>query len=88
MDETKTQNEHDDDNSHEMTCPICLLMKTLSATRKKHSTFFDHLVNAQIEVLHAFKSVIDQQISCLEEKKSRGEEGKKEVLWMQVGIDL
>ena len=77
MDETKTQNEHDDDNSHEMTCPICLLMKTLSATRKKHSAFFDHLMNAQIELLQAFKSVIDQQISCLEEKKSRTVEGKK-----------
>jgi len=51
MDETKTQNEHDDDNSHEMTCPICLLMKTLSATRKKHSAFFDHFMKAQLELI-------------------------------------
>jgi hypothetical protein len=77
MDETRMQNEHDEDASHEPACPICLLMKAVTATRKKHSAFFDHLMNAQIEVLQAFKCVIDQQISCLEEKKSRGEEGKK-----------
>jgi hypothetical protein len=77
MDESRTHKDHDEETSREPACPICLLMKAVTATRKKHGAFFDHLMNAQIEVLQAFKSVIDQQISCLEEKKSRGEEGKK-----------
>ena len=77
MDETRTQNPHDQESAQETACPFCLLMKTVSNTRKKHSGFFNHLMNAQIELLQAFKSVIDQQISCLEEKKSRTVEGKK-----------
>lgn len=77
MDETRTQNPHDQESAQETACPFCLLMKTVSKTRKKHSGFFNHLMNAQIELLQAFKSVIDQQISSLEEKRESAAEGKK-----------
>jgi hypothetical protein len=77
MDETRTKHDHDVETPHVRNCPICLLMKTVASTRQKHSGFFDHLMNAQIELLRAFKSVIDQQISCLEEERGGAAEGKK-----------
>lgn len=79
MNETKTQHENEGGTSQETACPACNLMKMVSATRRKHSAFFDHLINARMEVLRAFKYVIDQQLSCLEEKKGRREDGKKAV---------
>jgi hypothetical protein len=54
-----------------------MLMQTVASARRKHSAFFDHLMNAQLEVLQAFKSVIDQQISCLEQKRRTAEQGGK-----------
>jgi len=71
------QNEHDQDKCHEVACPFCLLMKTAAKSRKKHSAFFNHLMNAQIELLQAFKSVIDDQISSLEKKKDRMADTRK-----------
>jgi hypothetical protein len=77
MKESRTQTPPDEDELHEMACPFRLLMKTVSKTTRKHSAFFNHLMNAQIELLQAFKSVIDQQISCLEDKKKNMGDTKK-----------
>lgn len=80
MEETRSKHEHDEpseSSAHAMTCPICMLMKAVAGTRRKHSAFFEHMMTAQIEVLRAFKSVIDQQITCLEEKRGAAEQGRK-----------
>ena len=77
MNENRTQNPHEEAKTHEVTCPFCLLMKSAAKTRKKHSAFFDHLMNAQIELLQAFKSVVDEQISSLEKKKESMADAKK-----------
>lgn len=77
MEESRTQTPPEEDKFHEMPCPFCLLMKTVSKTTGKHSAFFNHLMNARIELLQAFKSVIDQRISCLEERKKRMADTKK-----------
>jgi hypothetical protein len=69
MEESTTQTPRDEDKHEEMACPFCLLMNTFAESKRKHRAFFQHLTNAQIELLQAFKSVIDQQITCLEDKK-------------------
>jgi hypothetical protein len=77
MEESRTQTPPDEDKHDEMACPFCLLMNTFAKSKRKHSAFFHHLTNAQIELLHAFKSVIDQQISSLEDKKNSGVDAKR-----------
>ena len=77
MEETEMQNEHDRDKCHEIACPFCLIMKTVSKTRKRHSAFFNHLMNAQIEMLQACRSVIDERISSIEKKKECMADTKK-----------
>jgi hypothetical protein len=47
------------------------------STKDKHNEFFTHIFNARIEVLQAFRSLIDQRISTLEKKKNSRPEGKK-----------
>jgi hypothetical protein len=77
MEENRTETMHDVDKHHEMACPICFLMNRFARTKRKHRAFFDHLANAQIEMLQAFKSVIDEQISSLEGKKQSEGDTKK-----------
>jgi hypothetical protein len=77
MEESRAHATPDEDKHDEMACPFCLVMNTLASSKRKHSAFFHHLTNAQIELLQAFKSVIDQQISDLEEKKKNMAETKK-----------
>ncbi len=47
-------------------CPLCALMGMVGHARRQHGTFFHHLGNAEIELLKAFKSLIDQRITTLE----------------------
>lgn len=74
MEETRAQDRHERGTAHELPCPFCLVMKRVSERRRRHSGFFNHLMNAQIELLQAFRSVIDDQISRLEERKRGGVE--------------
>jgi hypothetical protein len=77
MEESRAHATPDEDKHDEMACPFCLVMNTLARSKRKHSAFFHHLTNAQIELLQAFKSVIDQQISDLEDKKKNMADTKK-----------
>jgi len=77
MNESRTQNPREEDQPCEVICPFCLLTQALSKAKKKHSAFFDHLLNAHIELLQAFKSVVDEQISSLEKKRESGKVSKK-----------
>jgi hypothetical protein len=52
-------------------------MKALAGTKRKYSECYTHLLNAQIELLQAFKSFIDQQILSLESRKSAATDPRK-----------
>ncbi|MFP3870759.1 MAG: hypothetical protein ACLFVT_07795 [Syntrophobacteria bacterium] len=43
----------------------------MEETKKRHSDFFVHLHNAQIELLRAFRSVLDGKITSLEKQKKK-----------------
>jgi hypothetical protein len=53
------------------------MMKGLSEIRSRHGDFFKHLTNARIEVLQAFKSLIDQRITSLEQQRNSMGETRK-----------
>ena len=59
--------------SEQMTCccPFCLSSRILEEAKEEYSGFFTHLRQARIEVLRAFKTLIDQRISSLEEQKKK-----------------
>ena len=62
----KTSTEHDT-----CCCPFCLSRRMLEEAKEQHSGFFSHLRSARIEVLKAFRSLIDERISWLEENKKK-----------------
>ncbi len=66
-----------EDSQQDVCCPFCFLMKTVKESKLKQSEFCNHLYNAQIELLQAFRSLIDTRISALEKKKSSASGKKK-----------
>ncbi len=58
-------------------CPACLFIKALMERRTRYSDFFDHIHNARIEMLRAFKSLVDAEIASLEKRKAGHEEEKR-----------
>ncbi len=52
-------------------CPFCLSRKAMEDAKDHYSEFFAHLRKARIEVLRAFRTLIDERISALEEKKRK-----------------
>jgi len=64
-------------HAEECYCPFCTFARTAKRTRTRHSDFFDHLYNAQIELLKAFRSVVDGRIEYIEKKKAAGEQKEK-----------
>jgi len=78
MNESISGCNHDDGpRSEGEGCPFCRILRAVRSSKDKHNEFYTHISNAQIEVLQAFKSLIDRRISTLEEKKSSKPEGKK-----------
>ncbi len=77
MAEKKTQTETKQSEQHDMYCPFCFLMKTLKESKTKHHEFCQHIYNAQIELLQAFKTLIDTRISSLEKRKKEVTTPKK-----------
>ena len=61
----------------EDTCPACFLMRAMKARRTRYRGFFDHLYNAQIEMLQAFRSLVDARIAAIEKRKSSEENEKR-----------
>jgi hypothetical protein len=57
-------------------CPVCTFMKISKEGRQRTGGFLNHFLNAQIELLHAAKSLVDVGISALENRKSGDESGK------------
>ena len=70
-------NHNDGPQYDDESCPFCRFWRAVRSTKEKHNEFHTHIFNAQIEMLQAFKSLIDQRISTLEKRKSSKQEGKK-----------
>ena len=52
-------------------CPFCLSRKMMEDAKDHYSGFFTHLRKARIEVLSAFRTLIDERISALEQEKKK-----------------
>jgi hypothetical protein len=52
-------------------CPFCFGMRVFEERRKRHREFFVHLDKARIEILQAFRSLIDERIADLEKQKKK-----------------
>lgn len=55
-------------------CPYCIFMEKFSLGRKRNVAFWEHLDKAQIELLEAFRAVVDQKIDQLKERKHSSSE--------------
>jgi hypothetical protein len=63
---SKASTEHDT-----CCCPFCLSSRMMEEAKEQYSGFFTHLRQARIEVLRAFRTLIDERISSLEENKKK-----------------
>ena len=54
-------------------CPLCFIVGSLRQVTRQHHEFFDHLNNAQIEILQGFKLFIEQRLSALDQRKREAE---------------
>ena len=52
-------------------CPFCVSSRMWQERKEQYSGFFSHLRNARVEVLRAFKTLIDERISSLEQQKKK-----------------
>ena len=52
-------------------CPFCLSSRMMEEAKEQYSGFFTHLRQARIEVLRAFRTLIDERISSLEKNKRK-----------------
>jgi len=52
-------------------CPFCLSSRMIEEAKEQYSGFFSHLRKARIEVLRAFRTLIDERISSLQEHKKK-----------------
>jgi hypothetical protein len=57
-------------------CPVGRFFMDLQRASRKKSKFFEHLDLSRIEFLKAIRSLIDERIEGLEEKKSSRQEKK------------
>jgi len=52
-------------------CPFCLGRKFIEDQAERYGDFFSHLNKARIEVLLAFRSLLDQRIADLQRKERK-----------------
>ena len=79
MSETKRQEKGKAAKKHETCCcPFCLSSRMMKEAKEQYSGFFTHLRQARIEVLRAFRTLIDERISSLEENKKKATKIKVE----------
>ncbi|MBW1713218.1 MAG: hypothetical protein JRJ59_08755 [Deltaproteobacteria bacterium] len=69
---SKAKDEKADKDWTEIECPFCYFLRACQSRKKKHPQFFDHLQQAEAEVLKAVRSLIDERLeACQAEKNSR-----------------
>ncbi len=56
-------------------CLYCRFREKLTWKRKRNEEFWDHLNKAHIELLEAFRSVIDHEIQRMKKRKDKSSEG-------------
>jgi hypothetical protein len=56
-------------------CPYCRFMEKLTWKHKRNKELWDHLNKAHIELLEAFRSVIDYEIERIKKRKDKPSEG-------------
>jgi hypothetical protein len=72
MNEMKTETEGEEKVRHEpCMCPFCVGRRFLHDQVERYDDFFSHLNRARIEVLLAFKSLLEERIADLERKGKR-----------------
>ena len=52
-------------------CPFCLTSRMMEEAMEEYGGFFHHLRKARIEMLRAFRTLIDERISSLEKQKKK-----------------
>ena len=52
-------------------CPFCLSSRMMDEAKEQYSGFFTHLRKARIEMLRAFRTLLDERISSLEKQKKK-----------------
>ena len=52
-------------------CPFCVSGRMWEETKEQYGGFFTHLRNARVEVLRAFRTLIDDRIASLEQQKKK-----------------
>ena len=57
-------------------CPVGSFIKDVEKTFGKKSNFFDHITRSKIEVLKAIRSLVDERIEILGEKRTRTDRKK------------
>jgi hypothetical protein len=60
-----------------MGCPLCAAMEAMGALRQRHAPFFKHFRNAQLEMLRALQSLVEERIASLEERGSAEEAARR-----------
>jgi hypothetical protein len=72
MNEMKTETVGEEKVGHEpCMCPFCVGGRFVHDQVERYDDFFSHLKRARIEVLLAFKSLLEQRIADLERKGKR-----------------
>lgn len=66
MNDSTTNDPSHDQAKQDCECPLCALKGMVDLARKRHGSFFHHMGNAEMELLKAFRSLIDQRISSIE----------------------
>ena len=52
-------------------CPFCSSGRMWEKKKEQYSDFFAHFRKARVEVLKAFRSLLDDRISALEQEKKK-----------------
>ncbi len=60
--------ERESRQGHDPECPFCAAMGVFSRRKSRHPDFFDHLRQAETEVLKAFRSLIDDRLEEAQEE--------------------
>lgn len=50
-------------------------MESLTPERRRQAEFWEHMDKAQVELLEAFRSLLDHKIQRIKEKKQESSEG-------------
>ena len=56
-------------------CPYCRFMEKFTWKHEGNEEFWEHLDKAQIELLEAFRSVLDHKIQRIKKRKDKTSEG-------------